>query len=348
MSANSAAQTEDRETKRARVDSAKVIGTHNGTFHCDEALACFLLKLTSTYRDARVVRSRDPKILDGCDIVVDVGGVYNDSKKRYDHHQRGFEDVFGHGFVTKLSSAGLVYKHYGKEIIASRLNVTPDSPVVDLLWLKMYKEFIEAIDGIDNGVTQYPKDSQAAYRNRTDLSSRVAWLNPAWNESADTTQMDALFAKASNMTGEEFLNRLDYYAKSWMPARDIVVAALSNRMTVHSSGRIVVFDQFAPWKEHLFDIEEEQNIPDTEKPFYILYPDETASNWRIQAVPISPDSFESRKALPQAWRGVRDDALSQLSGIPGCIFVHASGFIGGNATKEGVMAMAIAALQQNE
>ena len=39
------------------------------------------------------------------------------------------------------------------------------------------------------------------------------------------------------------------------------------------------------------------------------------------------------------WRGIRDQALSDLSGIPGCIFVHASGFIGGNATKEGALAM---------
>ena len=30
----------------------KVIGTHNGTFHCDEALAVFLLRQTPTYRDA--------------------------------------------------------------------------------------------------------------------------------------------------------------------------------------------------------------------------------------------------------------------------------------------------------
>lgn len=55
-------------------------------------------------------RSRDPAILDTCDIVVDVGGVYDDSKQRFDHHQRGFTEVFGYGFDTKLSSAGLVFK----------------------------------------------------------------------------------------------------------------------------------------------------------------------------------------------------------------------------------------------
>lgn len=41
---------------------------------------------------------------------MDVGGVYDPSRHRYDHHQQGFEEVLGHGFTTKLSSAGLVYK----------------------------------------------------------------------------------------------------------------------------------------------------------------------------------------------------------------------------------------------
>lgn len=41
-----------------------------------------------------------------------------------------------------------------------------------------------------------------------------------------------------------------------------------------------------------------------------------------------------------AWRGIRDEALSQLIGISGCIFVHANGFIGGNKTLEGALEMA--------
>jgi uncharacterized UPF0160 family protein len=57
-----------------------------------------------------VKRTRDPAVLDTCDIVVDVGAVYDESKQRFDHHQRGFGEVFGHGFTTKLSSAGLIYK----------------------------------------------------------------------------------------------------------------------------------------------------------------------------------------------------------------------------------------------
>ena len=59
---------------------------------------------------ADLKRSRDPAVLDTCDIVVDVGAIYDESKQRFDHHQRGFTQVFGHGFETKLSSAGLIYK----------------------------------------------------------------------------------------------------------------------------------------------------------------------------------------------------------------------------------------------
>ena len=47
-----------------------------------------------------------------------------------------------------------------------------------------------------------------------------------------------------------------------------------------------------------------------------------------------------RLSLLEQWRGVRDEELSKLSGIPECIFVHASGFIGGTKTYEGVLEMA--------
>ena len=55
------------------------IGTHNGTFHCDEALGCYLLQKTDKFRDAEVVRSRDQSVLQDLDIVIDVGGVYDPS-----------------------------------------------------------------------------------------------------------------------------------------------------------------------------------------------------------------------------------------------------------------------------
>lgn len=62
-----------------------------------------------------------------CDIVIDVGGVYDASNNRFDHHQKGFTEVFGHGYSTKLSSAGLVYKHFGREIVENELKKATQS-----------------------------------------------------------------------------------------------------------------------------------------------------------------------------------------------------------------------------
>ena len=98
-------------------------------------------------------------------------------------------------------------------------------------------------------------------------------------------------------------------------------------------------------QEHLFELELELAVPAHAQPFYIVYPEEGSGKWRVQAVPISPESFENRKALPEPWRGLRDEELSRIAGIEGCIFVHASGFTGGNMTKDGVLEMAKRALK---
>lgn len=58
------------------------------------------------------------------------------------------------------------------------------------LWLKLYREFIEAIDAVDNGISQYLTDIKPKYRIRTDLSARVGWLNLAWNQSIDSQTID--------------------------------------------------------------------------------------------------------------------------------------------------------------
>lgn len=49
-----------------------------------------MLKSLPEYKDAEIVRTRDLEKLKECDIVVDVGAVFDHDKKRYDHHQREF------------------------------------------------------------------------------------------------------------------------------------------------------------------------------------------------------------------------------------------------------------------
>ena len=56
---------------------------------------------------------------------------------------------------TKLSSAGLVYLHMGKEVISEITHLAQDDIVVSRLYEKLYEKFIEEIDAVDNGIDQY-------------------------------------------------------------------------------------------------------------------------------------------------------------------------------------------------
>ena len=74
-------------------DLSKCICTHSGTFHCDEALACGLLRMLPEYQNSTIVRTRKEELIEKCAIVVDVGGVYASESNRFDHHQRSFDTV---------------------------------------------------------------------------------------------------------------------------------------------------------------------------------------------------------------------------------------------------------------
>lgn len=300
---------------------------------------CPTPQLLPEYKDAEIVRSRDPEALSKCDIVIDVGGTYDHEACRYDHHQRGFDEVLGGGFNTKLSACGLVYKHYGRAILRNMLSSDTTDAEIEEIYFSVYKSLIESIDAIDNGISTH--DGEPRYRISTDLSSRVGRLNPSWDEDQD---FDACFVKAMALTGSEFSEAVGRFGPSWAKARKLVQDAVEKRKEIHPSGQVILLENFCPWKEHLAKVETlkglETSGPDTIK--YCVYT--SSGMWRVDAVPVSPGSFESRKKLPEPWRGVRDAALSEAAGIADCTFVHAGGFTGGNKTREGILAMVDKAL----
>lgn len=50
-----------------------------------------------------------------------------------------------------------------------------------MIYLKIYNNFVESVDGIDNGINQYPSDVQKAYSDSTNFSSRISRYNPKWS-----------------------------------------------------------------------------------------------------------------------------------------------------------------------
>lgn len=319
------------------------IGTHDGTFHCDEVLACALLKLLPQYKDASIVRSRNQNILDTCDIVVDVGGEYDPSRHRYDHHMREFRESMStimkgskYDWTMKLSSAGLIYCHFGHEILRNILSDVTEDKVIDEVFRKIYDTLIKEIDGIDNGVPMY--DAEPSYRIVTDLSARVSKLNPQWN--SQDVNIEKQFEKAMALVLEEFLEFVQYAKNVWLPARDVVRRAVESRFEVDPSGEIIMLSQVVPWKEHLFQLEKEMNVSPSIK--YTIFEDDS---YRIQCMPVAQGSFVCRMFLPEAWAGLKTDALVQACGIEGAVFVHSVRFIGGHKTKDGALAMARKALE---
>lgn len=341
----------------------------SGHFHADEALAVYLLRQLPTYSASALLRTRDSAQLATCHTVVDVGGEYNPASNRYDHHQRTFGTTFP-SHNTKLSSAGLVYMHFGRAIITQHTSLPLEHEDVTLLYEKLYTDFIEAIDANDNGVSAYDPAALATANiekrfkdGGITITSVVGDMNNAdpTCPPGEPQDEDSLFARASTFIGNVFTRKLHHAVSSWLPARTTVGAAYRSRRDVHPSGRIIVLPQGGvPWKEHLYNFEQEasgagQSNPE-EQVYYVLYPESAneGSKWRVQCVSVSEGSFESRKPLPESWRGVRDADLDGVmaaeTGEPvvpkGAIFTHASGFIGGHQTKDGAFAMAVRGLAQ--
>merc|ERR1719333_1827319 len=128
------------------------------------------------------------------------------------------------------------------------------------------------------------------------------------------------------------MEQLTALVEVWLPARDLVEAALLARADVDSSRQILEFEQGGmPWKEHLYELERQHGVEPTVK--FVLYQD-SSGMWRVQAVTVEGTDFTNRLGLLEPWRGLRDAELTGKAGIDGCKFVHASGFIGGNDTYE--------------
>lgn len=281
---------------------------------------------------------------------MDVGGVYDPNTHRYDHHQPSFTDTFSPTHTILLSSAGLVYKHFGHRLIQAHLpqlnmeNIDNDSST-GFLFEKIYTVFVEPFDAHDNGISIYPEDLSFTprYHSPCTLFDQVAWLNPAWNQP----HLDAneQFQRAVALMKETFKQILQYYTLSWWPARSIVKGALAQHQYLDMNNHgILILDQHCPWTETLFELEEEMGRRGHYQ--YVVFSD-GGGGWRVQAVPVAPESFLCRSPLPEGWRGKREDELDQATGIPGGVFVHRGGFIGGHRTKEGAMAMARLAIQSS-
>ena len=139
------------------------IQTHNGKIHSDETVAISLLTNYFSRKniDVSVFRSRASECFPTSDILVDVGCIYDAKTFRFDHHQPSFNERWNVDSPTPLSSTGLIWRHFGKQIVEMFLsansedfdfseNYTEDTigEIVDIIYNKIFLE----IDANDNAI----------------------------------------------------------------------------------------------------------------------------------------------------------------------------------------------------
>ena len=329
-------------------------------------MATSLLQYTAEFGKSIIVRTRDQSILDQLDIQCDVGGVYDPEKRRFDHHQKTFtthwweekdkaaeaekkegENPEARVPTTKLSSAGLIYKFYGKEIIKNMCKEFYEKDLndeqVELIYEKLYKVLILEIDAIDNGVNQA---DETKYSISTNLSSRVGVYNSPWNapQGAQYSQ-HAQFKKSMKITEQAFVHKLYGQVNIVLPAKEVVKEAWDSRESFHASKQFIWFEKSCPWKEHVYELEKSTEQEGLIK--FAFFKDGRGM-FRVQAVSKNASSFENRVSLCKAYRGLRGDELNKVSALPDCEFVHAAGFIGGAWSKESAIKMAENSLAEFE
>ena len=307
--------------------------THSETFHCDEVMAATMLELLVP--TLTVVRTRDEKVLriaclEPSTAVVDVGREYNPDNLQFDHHQESFTDTFGAEFNIPLSSCGLIYRHYGRRLIAAVANNT-DQLDMEYLYKSFYRNFILSIDAGDNGV-DYSNDKQY---NPIVLPAMVSRFNG--DNVHDSSSQDALFHEAMDFCKIVLLKFLKKAIRSnirYNVDLPIFKAGLDKTPAVCLEKGVLVLSSAINVRAYLSVFDPMQHYK------YILAPRDKGT-WNIWTVNVKGTLFETLAPIIS-----KEDAVSL--GIPEehIIFVHKSGFCGVTTNQSTAMLVALASIDK--
>ena len=291
--------------------TAKTVITHNGLFHADETFGTAFLSLLLG-SEVRVVRTRNPAQIEQAYVALDVGGVYDNAKLRYDHHQRNFLDVH-EGTSVKLAACGLIWRHFGTCLI-TKLHPELDIEQVKSLWQSVDEAICRPVDLQDNGQGTFKVDGAEA--QALTVSMMVAAFN---QQDIYSPAQDEAFMRVVEILKEYILNFLRSEANKLQllkEAEEAVKAQLGSR--------VLVLDKFLPYREAVLKANAEGGQFDL-----VTYP--ANGQWNIQTVPVddSTENFYSQRvSLPQRlWGLTGPDASKESLGGSALVFCHKTGFL---------------------
>lgn len=309
-----------------------IIATHSGKFHADDVWAVATLDIV--FPGATLVRTRDPQKILQADFAVDVGGIWEPQSGRFDHHQKGFSGARISGVV--YASAGLVWKEHGARCVAK---IAANHPEYEEISLEQAQHIAY---GIDNDLVQYldMSDTGAAKNapGSYGLSAVVSGFNPTWIDeqaAGDAAAADEMrlqrFRRAMAVIKDVMENAVTYRLGSM---RAVEQVRRSERL---ENGSLLYLKNGAlPWTSLV-----RHEMP---KVMFVIGYHPAEDRYMLHTVPAAMDTFEARKDLPEAWAGLRDAELAQVTGVPDAIFCHNNLFIAAAKSFEGICKMARIAL----
>lgn len=250
-----------------------------------------------------LTRTRDTAVIEAADIVLDVGRVYDPANGRFDHHQ-------ARGGVNGCASAGLVWLKHG---VAYCMKIGCQAELAEKVSQRVYDALIADVDAIDVGNRRPAKGEYT-------LSHAIGSFNRPRRPGLDSDFYLAVEV-ASQVLENEVWTAIAAERDS-LSVREMIALAPSNVLVLHK------------YYTGMMDVVQEENPARATRITRLVYPDPKGS-WRVQVV-------EGEEYLPEAWRGKEGPELSAVTGAPGCVFCHIAGFICGNDTREGAIAMAYA------
>lgn len=297
-----------------------IVATHDGMFHADDAfaVAAILALLEAAPALVTVVRTRDEDLIRKADFVVDVGGVYEVEKNRFDHHQEGGA---GKRLPAQAGENDIAYAAFGLVWLKFGEQITGSSKVAALVEANL----VVPVDAVDNGVDIYKKtfSDVAPYC----VDDYIHSLRPTWQEGTDS--VDERFLEAVAVAGQ-ILKREIAHAKAQVDAEILVSKAYQES----EDKRLIVLDAFYPLEKILAAYSE---------PLFAVFPRPDGS-WSVKAIRNDTSSFDNRKNLPEGWAGKRDAELARITGVADAIFCHNGRFMAVARSREGAIALAKLAL----
>uniref|UniRef100_A0A6N2M3Y1 Uncharacterized protein n=1 Tax=Salix viminalis TaxID=40686 RepID=A0A6N2M3Y1_SALVM len=150
------------------------------------------------------------KVEKGLDDVLDVGGVYDPSRDRYDGHQNGFGEVFCLLDMDSLPSfavQALFIRKYN--CLLDKRTAHEASGSLETLHTMLGWCYVEswvgmAIDAINNGINHYDMDQPPRYVKNTHNVFRVGRLYLNWTDPDQSHKKEnEAFERAMAITGNE-------------------------------------------------------------------------------------------------------------------------------------------------